>query len=404
MEVYIARQPILDRQKRAQGYELLFRSGEENRFEGIDGTLATSRVIHNFLLSMGVEEVTGHKTAYINFTRDLLLKGIPELLNPENTVIEILEDIAADEEVLDCCRKLSQKGYSLALDDFAFSENIEVLLPLVQMVKIDIKKTSFPVIKEYQKRLSHYPLKLLAEKVETEEEFKATMDMGFHYFQGFFFSKPQILKRREIKAEKWNKLKLLKAIQKPNLEISELEELISRDVVISYKLLKYINSASIGLKVEVSSIRHASILLGMINLTRWLSLILLGEMGVDKPKELFKISSIRAKFCELLALETGKNDLGPELFIAGMFSLLDAIMDHPLDAILKELSLKEDLVNALLKQTGELKPYLSLTIGYEKGIWPEIQKASDELGIELKRISDCYLKAIQWAEDFTASL
>lgn len=403
MDVYIARQPILDRRKRAWGYELLFRSGEENHFTGINGDLATSRVLNNVLHCPGVETVTGKKKAFINFTRDLLLKGLPELLDPKKTVVEVLESVPVDEELFHCCRKLTQKGYVLALDDFSCDEKINPLISLAKIVKIDFLHNGVETIQKTLEALSPYRVQFLAEKVETEEEFKNAKDLGFHYFQGYFFSKPQVLKRRDIGAEKLNKLNLLKAIQHPSLDIDALEKLISRDIVLSFKLLKYINSTPLGLKIQVSSIRQASVILGQKTLTRWLSLILLGEIGSEKPRELFTTSTVRAKFCELLSLETGSHYLAPELFTIGMFSLLDAVMDQPMDAILSELSLEGTLVDALTAQKGNLGPYLRLVIAYERGIWPEMVEISSLLGIELKKASESYIKAVHWAENFMIS-
>ncbi len=242
MEVYLARQPIFHRNKDIFGYELLFRDGLFNAFPQIDGDTASSNVLSNSFFCMGIDQITGGKKAFINFTQELLLQKMPLLFPRDHLVVEILENVQSNRSLILACREIASAGYQLALDDFIYDPGLEPLIAMAGIIKIDIRLTPGDQAKEILNKLSAYPVKFLAEKVETYEEFEKYLEMGFDYFQGYFFSKPQVLKARDISPSKISLLQIMTEINRDEMQFSAVEKLISRDVSVSFKLLRYINS------------------------------------------------------------------------------------------------------------------------------------------------------------------
>src|SRR5208283_711955 len=244
MDLYIARQPIFDRGKGVVGYELLFRDSLVNYFPRVDRDTATTKVLSGSFFSFGMERITGEKKAFINFTQNLLTSEIPYMFPAESTVIEILEEVRAVPSVIEACRKLSLAGYALALDDYFPKNNMQALVKLANIIKIDIQAMTVEEINKIMLDPASRKIKFLSEKIETYEELKKAMDMGFDYFQGFFFSKPEIIKGRDISASAMHLLNLVIAVSKPDADMNELAEIVEREVSLSYKLLRYANSAS----------------------------------------------------------------------------------------------------------------------------------------------------------------
>ena len=400
METFVARQPIFNRDKKIFGYELLFRGGMSNLFPEIDGETATSRVLSSNLILMGTDKITGGRRAFINFTQDLLLNKIPLMFPREKTVVEILEDVDPEEGVINACQEMADKGYCLALDDFVFRPDYMPLISLAKIVKVDFRATQGEQISELVKKLSHDKFSFLAEKVETYDEFQKALEMGFVYFQGYFFSRPEILKGRDIPTSKITLMQITAEINKENFQFSELEKFISRDVGISYKLLRYINSAYFSRMEEVSSIRQAIVLLGERELKRFLSLTAMTKLASDKPDELVRASIIRAKFCELMG---GGGDIKVKpsaLFTLGLFSLIDAIMDDSMENLMEQVPLSEGIKDALVHGTGELNHYLRLPVCYEKGDWEGVAEMAGVLGLSEEDIPGYYMESVYWADSF----
>ena len=375
--IFIARQPIFKRSGKVFGYELLFRSGLDNFFDtSVDGEAASSKVITNTFLRIGIKKITEGKKAFINFTGDMLTKGYADLFPRELTVAEVLENVKVTPEVVAACARLVDQGYTLALDDFIYTPEFLPLVEMAHIIKLDIQSMTMDQLYREVERLSRYKLKLLAEKVETMEEYDAMKEMGFSFFQGYFFSKPNIVQGRDIPGSKIQYLQILRVIQDENCDFKKITKFVSRDVSLAYKLIKYVNSAAMRRRVEVSSLSRAISLIGELTLRKWLSLMMLSYMADDKPEELLHLILIRARFCEQVAQKLGKGgQFADTCYTVGMFSMLDVLLDQPMGVILKELNLTAEIIDTL---TGEKRtPYtfvLELAIAYERGDWLKVTK------------------------------
>jgi c-di-GMP-related signal transduction protein len=396
MDTFIARQPIFDRQQQVYGYELLFRSGIDNVFDHPDPTEATTRVIADSLLLLGVEPLTEGKKAFINVTRDVLLREYMTLLPHELFAVEILETVEPDAEVVVACQKLKEAGYTLALDDFSADALAAPLASVADIIKVDFLATSREerqaLVRQYVPRGIH----LLAEKVETREEFQEAMESGYSYFQGYFFSRPAIFSGKDVPAFKFHLLQILAEINRGELDFKQMTELIKREIFLTYKLLRYINSAFFSLRHQVTSLLQALILLGEHEVKKLIALIAVTSLGKDKPDELVVLSIIRAKFCESLARRVGLSNRSQDLFLLGMFSLIDAIIDQPLAAILRSIPLADDVKAALLGEDNCLRRVYDYTLSYEKGDWQAVSVQAPQLGINEADTLLLYLEAVEW--------
>jgi len=398
MDIFVARQPIFKRDKKILGYELLFRDGSSSFFTGEDGNIATSKVLSNSFISMGIESITGKNPAFINFTRDLLLNQTPHLFPKESLAVEILEDMMPEEDVIKACQELSRMGYTIALDDFFYKKGMKPLIALADIIKFDFRASPVEKIRADIERFSRYGIKFLAEKVETNEEFQIALDMGCEYFQGYFFSKPETIKGKDISSAQMNLLGIMAEANRRNFQFDKVEAVISRDVAISYKLLRYINSAFYRRASTVSSIKQAMLLLGEKGIRSFLSLIAMTRLGENKPDELIRSSIIRAKFCESLGERKGARMDSSELFTLGLFSSIDAILDDTMENLMGRLPLSNDLKEALIHKEGRLNDYLGLTVSYEKGDWESVSNFSDSIRVDSQELPQYFIKAINWAD------
>lgn len=400
MEFFVARQPIFDKKQNVYAYELLYRvSTENNYYESDDGDRATSEVVANSFLLIGIEALTGGKRAFINFTQNLLKNEVPAILPQKLIAVEILEDVESSEEIISCCKKLKKMGYMLVLDDFVCNKSCEPFLDVVDIVKVDFLNTPFDKREKIVKRCSKLNVKLLAEKVETREDFEHALKLGYSLFQGYFFSKPVILSGRDLPAYKLNYLHVLKEVSAIKPDLDKIENFIRQDVSLSYKLLKYINSAAYGFVNRIKSIRHALTLLGISEIKKWISLVTLTAIAEDKPGELVKLSVARARFCELLAPKSHMDDMASEMFLMGLFSAIDALIDKPLAEIIDDLPIWTDIKEALLGKQGRCRDLLDLIISYEKGDWDCFIELAEKMNLDMAEIPDIFLQAIKWADE-----
>lgn len=398
MLAYVARQPIFDRSKKVFAYELLFRNGIGNYMPEIDGDTATSSVLSNSYLMIGMDKVTGGKKAFVNFTQKLIEKEMPLLFSKESTVIEILEDVKPEKALLAACRNLAKNGYTLALDDFIFHDSLEPLMELADIIKFDLRITPVAEVRPLMERLKHKKIHFLAEKVENHEEFQLAMDAGFHYFQGYFFCKPEVIEGKQISGSKLLLLQIIAEVGKPDFEFGEIESMIAKDLSISYKLLRYINSAFFRRRKEITSLKEAILLLGQEELRRFVSLIVLSKMSSDKPDELIRLSCIHAKFCESLGDLSTCYENRMELFIVGLFSNIDAVLDQTMQTILQQLPFSKKISDALLYREGKAGKFLRVAECYTLGEWEEVQKLAVDLCILEEKIPAIYAEACEWAE------
>lgn len=402
MQSFIARQPIFDIKQNVYAYELLFRSGLENYFHHADPDEATSRVISDALMLFGQDHITEGKRAFINFTRELLLNDFAAMLPPEWVVIEILETVEPDPEVVAACRRLKKMGYTLALDDFVYEPKFQPLVDLADVIKIDFMAVDQKERRAMVDRFRPLGLELLAEKVETIEEFQEAVDLGYRYLQGYFFAKPHIVSGRDMPRFKAAYLRLLQEIHRPGLSFDDLAGIIQSDVSLSYKLLRYINSAFFGLPSQIHSIKQALVLLGQDNVKKWASLLALAGMGEDKPDELVVSSLIRARFCESLADRLGLADRASDLFLLGLFSQMDAFMDRPLGEVVAGIPLPEDVKTALTTCQGGLASLPKLIGAYERGDWDALSGFIREAKLPEDLIPGIYVESIGWSNQALA--
>jgi len=394
---FIARQPIFDRQERVYGYELLFRSGLENRYTAEDGDAAACDVADNFL-NAGAKTLTAGRKAFINCTRQFLVNEYATLLPKEETVIEILETIEPDAEVLAACRRLKILGYCIALDDFVYAEKFRPFIELANLIKVDFKLSTPRERQQMVRRFAPLGIQLLAEKVETRAELAEARRLGYTYFQGYFFCKPQIVPSPHIPAFKVHYLRLLQAINKPELDRAEIVTLIDREVSLCYKLLRLVNSPLFGFRREIRSMGHALALLGDREMRKWASVAAVLGIAGDNPNELVLTSLTRGRCCELLAANLGAPSDGQSLFLLGVFSLMDALLGRPIAEIVAELALPEAVRAALLGRPNRHRAILDLVKAYEAGKWSEVSELAAGLPQDESQLSAVYMEGVDWAQ------
>lgn len=398
MDIFVARQPILDRNKDLYAYELLFRSGKSGAFPNIDGNTATTSLLSSSFFTIGIDKLTGGKLAFINFTEDLIKEGTPLLFPNKKLMVEILEDVEPNEQILSSCKELKEKGYLLALDDFVYSKKFDKLIELSDIIKIDFRLTPLDTIEEMVPSLEKSGCKLLAEKIETHEEFEKACSLGFDYFQGYFFAKPEVVADKDLSSSQLTMMQLISSANSDEFDIAGLEEIVSLDVSTSYKLITYLNSPHFGRIQPISSIRQAISFLGEKGFKLFISLIATTNLAADKPQELVKMSIIRARFLELVGNREKIN--GNELFLLGLFSKVDAMLDKSMDEILLQLPIAPDIKEALQVRAGSLFIYLRLVEAYESGNWLAFQYVIKRTSLTETEITEFYIEALEWADSF----
>jgi EAL and modified HD-GYP domain-containing signal transduction protein len=400
MDIFIARQPILDATQKVYGYELLYRSGLANIYSELDGDKASLSVIGNTLLVTGSQQISQGKKIFVNFTRKLLLEGAATYLPKEIGVIEILENVEPDDELIKAIKTIRSQGYILALDDFILHGNEKSpFLELVDIIKVDLRQTDKQERKAIAQRFpSAGAVKLLAEKTETREEFADALEMGYCYFQGYFFCKPEIIARRDIPGHKIHYLRILKEISADNPSFEAIKKIIEENPSFAYKLLRYVNSAFFGLRREISSIMHALQILGEAEIRRWVSLAIIMELGNDQPQELLRLCLLRARFSENLASKAGYKQQKSEFFFLGLFSCMDVLLRRPMEEILDDLPIQTQIKEALLCKPNLFRVVLDLAISYEKANWMDFPLLASGLGIEESEIPELYSDSVEWAD------
>lgn len=397
MDVHIARQPIFDSRKKIFAYELLLRQFQETNGDQLSGDRVTTNLLSSAFLTEDIERITGSKPCFINFSENLLLKELAPSFPKTKIIIDIPKEVSPSREVIAACRHLSEQGYILALDDFAYHTNLLPLIELANIIKIDCRPLADDIIERMLDHLARFSLKLLAEKIETHGAFEHARKLGFHYFQGYFFAEPESLRIVEIASNTLSLLNLLAEVNRPSTSLEKLEQIIASDVAISYKLLRYINSAFYSLLKEVNSIRQALIYLGEQEIRRFVTLVIVSELAADKPAELVRLSIIRARWCQLLAENSQRAQETGEFFLLGLFSLIDAILDKPKAQLMKMLPLSDQVREALTLQEGPFAPFLQAIITYEQGHSKLCLRHLREIRVDPAKMYDFYLEAVQFS-------
>ncbi len=398
-DVLVGRQPIFDRDLKVVAYELLFRAGTADgtaNFSNADQ--ATAHVLINTFVEIGLDTVVGNKRAFLNFTRDFLTQDYGQVFPPDRVVLEVLEDVAVDEDLIQGIRSLVERGYTIALDDFTHQENLLPLLEFAKIVKVDLPAVDPSEMAEHVASLRKREVLLLAEKVETEEEFEECKRLGFDYFQGFFLCRPKTVSGRRSPTNRLAVFHLLAELKRPDVEFTELGRLIMSDAVLSYKLLRLSNSALFAHRYEFTSIEQAVRYLGKEAIGTWAGILLLSRLD-DKPPELLNTALLRALMCEELGIAMASSE-GSAFFVVGLFSLLDALLNRPMPELLASLPLADGIKEALLCRGGPMGEALRCTENYERGHWEEIEYD----GLGRPAIVRAYLNAVQRAGEISTAL
>ncbi|NLW09688.1 MAG: HDOD domain-containing protein [Firmicutes bacterium] len=404
MEVYVARQPVFDSRQQVFAYELLFRHGLENCYPGVDGDLATARVITDSFMLLGIDTLTNGKPAFINFTANMIKNEIPTIFPPDLIGVEILEDIELDEDILYACQKLKNSRYLLVLDDFALSGERAALAEMADIIKVDFLATAKEDRAALAEKFAGSRIKLLAEKVETMADFEEALQLGYTYFQGFFFSRPHIISRKDIPSHRLTYLRILQELHSTNPDFEEITRIVTADLSLSYKLLRLVNSAIFGFRCRISSIKHALVILGLEEIKKWITLLALSNMGQDKPDELIVNSVVRARFGELIASIIGLQNRSSEFFLMGLLSLIDAFLDRPMQEILAELPLANEIKDALTGRMNLFGMVYRLILAYEKADWEEVHTYSSRLNVGEEKIPQFFFQSVQWTNQLFASV
>lgn len=395
LSVYLGRQPIFDRDMNIYAYELLFRDSGKNYANIPDGNAATSTVILNLTTEFGFLAATGNKTAFINLSEEFLTGEITVTLPPDKTVLEILEDTIINDNLINGLKMLVERGYKLALDDFIYSSVWEPLLPMVDYIKVEIPQLSREEIKNHVKQLKKYNIKLLAEKIETEDEYNYLRACGFDLFQGYFLARPKVVEGKTIPVSKLSILGLLADLNNEDVDIDDLVKSISNDVSLCYKILRYINSAYYALVRKVESIHDAITYVGIKRLKQWAMLVAISNLS-SKPDDLMQLSMTRAYMCEQIAERLGEDE--PQRFFSiGLLSTLDMLLGLPMKQILDSLPLSTQIQDALMSYDGQTGRVLECALTYENGDWDKLNTL--EIDLSAQQLLDSYLNAVRKTND-----
>jgi len=386
----VGRQAIFDRQMEIFGYELLYRDGTGNSANIMDGDEATAKVMVNTFLELGIDQIAGNAQAFLNLTANFFLSQHYEVLPTKNVILEVLETIDPTPSVLEALIQARKNGYQIALDDFILRESHRALLDHADLVKVDVLALTQEELKEQVVMFRDYPVRLLAEKVEDREMYNQCLALGFDYFQGYFFCKPQVLEGVSLSSNRMAVVLLLAKLQDPLIDLEDLNDLVKNDVALSVKLLRYVNSAAVGLPRSVDSIFQAIGLVGTERMRQWASLLVLAQTG-DKPTELMRVALIRAHMCEslcpLFGVPPGQG------FTVGLFSVLDAYFDCDMKQLVADLPLASEILDALLKREGVLGTILEGVLAYEQGDWDHQAIKS----LEADTVNSAYWQSVEWA-------
>ena len=393
---HLTRQAVFDRNLGVFGYEILLRSGDEDLLTGPAPDQAGARIVEGSINTIGLGSLLQGKKAFFNMTRRMLAEDLAALLPPTQSVIEILHTLEPDDAVVNRCKDLKKRGYLVAVDAYTARRNMMPLMAIADIVKVDFRGTDESEQVSCVKRYGKPTVKLLADRVESHAELDRARRMGYTLYQGPFFAKPQQLVRKEIPTFKLNYLRILQKVNEPEIEYDELDQLIRQDLALSLKLLRYVNSAMFALPQRVDSIRQALAMVGITVIRRWVCLLALAAMSEDKPQELIVTSLVRARFCEQIGQAAGLRDADFELFMVGLLSAVDAILDRPMLEVLNDLPLSADVKNALVGKKDGHGRVLGLALAYERAEWDKLPLAMGNLSFDVTKLPTFYKESVSW--------
>lgn len=391
---YVARQPILDLRGKVHGYELLFRNGPEAVFRG-DGEFATRTMLDNTVL-YGLGRLTRGLPAFVNCTTEALTTDLVQVLPSGMTVLEILETVEPTPEVVDACRRLKAAGYRLALDDFAWRPGVDPLVELAHYVKVDFVATNREERRRLLDRLSGTAVALVAEKIETQDQFTEARDSGFTLIQGYYFCRPTLLENRRVPANRLSQIEILRMLSDGSFDLHKLALLVRRDPSLTYRLLRLINSPACAVQQEVRSVRAALIAVGEEAFRRMATLAIASELNAGRPAEILRMAFVRARFCERGAGLCGLDE--KEQYLLGMLSLLPAMLRMPMKELAASLPMREEIRRALKGQKVTERALLSWLENHERGDWAAGDVVAERFMLKASELVHCYEEALAWAE------
>lgn len=399
MDIFIARQPIFDRSNNVVAYELLYRNNSNNFFDfSVSSNVATSILLLNSYFSYGIDNLIGNETAYINFSKSLINNDIPLLLDEKNVVIELLEAIKPDYYFINKLKVLKENGYKIALDDFTFCYPYEELINLADILKVDFLLNTKEQILHISYKYKKLGKILLAEKIETNEMFLWAKKLGFDLFQGYYFSKPVTIKRNIIPGSAYQYFRIISKINSEDPDFKEIASIIETDVSLTYKLLKLINSR-FSLVSNVSSVQHALAILGINSFTKWLNLAIIQNTAIHKTPEIVKTALIRSRFMEMVALESSLKKHTDEIILIGILSIIDALLEMPMEKILDELPLSNEIKNTLLGKQTQYGVILNMVKTYERGDFNNLNNLCSTINFEVNKLPHIYCNSVKWGEE-----
>ncbi len=398
MYSFVAKQPILDNQKVTVAYELLFRNGLTNSFpHGVTAEEATVNILTEEFLNQPIDKLVGDKLCFINFPYSLIVSNLVDFLPVNQVVIEILENSKADDSLLESIKQLKNKGFKIALDDFTMEACWDRFLPYVDIIKFDFKASTLEEIKNYIASHRQYPLSYLAEKIETIDEFIFAQNLGFSLYQGFFFSKPQIVQHKTLSQNQLAVIQLMQEVNNEDLDYGAIEELLKRDLSLAYKLLRYVNNVRESTE-PITSFKQASVYLGKLELKRFVALISATSLGSDVPSEVYRLSLTRAHFCEQLAKYCHNTGTPDEAFLCGLFSLLEPIVGQPIADIIAHMPITDNIKNAIIYNQGELAFFLNFIRDYERFDFEAVKGRASMIGLTDQDAIKFYQQATEWTD------
>lgn len=404
MFAFIARQPILDRRKDVFAYELLFRDGKNNCYPDVVRDEKTAKLIAKNYLTLNLDDISCSKKSFINFQKETLIQGLPKSFDPENVVVELVDGMFGHDSLLDVCKKVKNSGFKIALDDHHLDPKWNEFLPYVDIIKVNVMQSDHETISRSMPRLVDAKVKLVAENVDSPQDFAIYHDMGFDYFQGYFFARPDTIKHQHLPTSKLTLVELMGASSSETFDVEQINSVIEHDVGLSYMLLRFVNNPMINKRYEITSLRHALNYLGEVEIKKFIALLALANLNDNKPIELLHLSLVRAKFCDLLAQETKKGANPPVGFLVGLFSLLDALLDQNMETLLAQLPLTEEVKYALSGGQNDLSVYLLLVKAFESANWLKVIRIAGMLKIDQKRLHSIFNQSILWGNGLRQSI
>jgi EAL and modified HD-GYP domain-containing signal transduction protein len=395
MDILVARQPVFDRYQQVRAYDLLLKTSFENLYNDPNWEKANTAALAMNLLSSHIATISAGKNVFVNFDGRMLQRDMATIFPEDDVAIEIIYEGKSDAELLRQCARLKERGYQIVVDSTVPELPPAELLDLIDILKVDAG--GIEKLKKENNRTRSNRLKLLAKNLSGRADFNEAVERGYTYFQGDFYRKSQWRQPGDVPYAKLNLLLLLHEINSPGVSFQNISRIVQRDVGLSYKLMRHINSAYFGFPSEIRSVKYALTLLGLLNIRQWLSNVALLELAQDKPDELVVNSMVRARFAELLASRFGLAKRSSELLLLGLFSLLDVFLERPMEIVLEKLPLTDELKSALLHQNSPFLPVYQLVLAYEGGDWNSVSRIAKEEVIAESELSLLYIKALEWS-------